>query len=70
MIFYGLTRLFAKAVVFFVLSGFLVGGPAYERVKGNNFNVSQYSIYRAIRILVPLLPVIGITALIGLYIGN
>ena len=71
VIFYALTRLGTEAViVFFVLSGFLVGGPAYERVKGNNFSVSQYSIDRAIRILVPLLPVIGITVLVGLYIGN
>ncbi|EAP82453.1 acyltransferase [Sulfitobacter sp. EE-36] len=71
IIFYALSRLGTEAViVFFVLSGFLVGGPAYERVKRNTFNVYQYSIDRAVRILVPLFPIIGITVLVGLLIGN
>ena len=70
-VFYGLTRLGTEAViVFFVLSGFLVGGPVYERYKAGTFDVYRYSVDRVVRILVPLYPVIGITVAVSLYLGN
>lgn len=54
--FYSVTRLGHEAVlVFFVLSGFLVGGRAIERISKNQFRPKDYTIDRAVRILLPLM---------------
>lgn len=42
-------------IVFFVLSGFLVGGRGFERIYAGDFNVSGYLINRVSRIYPPLL---------------
>lgn len=56
MIVYGFLRLGHEAVlVFFVMSGFLVGGKTLERTIEGTFNVKDYSIDRAVRIMLPLL---------------
>jgi len=56
-IFYALTRAGTEWVlVFFVLSGFLVGGKLIERLGNNTFNLRGYAIDRITRIWVPLLP--------------
>lgn len=42
-------------IIFFVLSGFLVGGRGFERINAGNFSVSDYLIDRISRIYPPLL---------------
>lgn len=41
-------------IVFFVLSGFLVGGRGFERIKNASMNVGSYAIDRFSRITPPL----------------
>jgi peptidoglycan/LPS O-acetylase OafA/YrhL len=57
-------------IMFFVLSGYLVGGKAIERLRNDTFDLKNYIIDRGTRILVPLVPALGLTLLITLYIGN
>jgi peptidoglycan/LPS O-acetylase OafA/YrhL len=55
-IFYLLTRFGEEPVlVFFVLSGFLVGGNAIEKILNNRIDVKSYSIDRLVRIFLPLI---------------
>src|SRR5690348_8364135 len=55
--FFALSRLGHEAViVFFVLSGFLVGGRAFERIAQGRFAAGDYAIDRITRIWVPLIP--------------
>lgn len=54
--FYSLTRLGQPAVlVFFVMSGFLVGGRTIEKMRSGAFDIKTYAIDRTVRILLPLL---------------
>ncbi|MDO4319337.1 MAG: acyltransferase [Bacteroidales bacterium] len=54
--FYFLTRLGNEAVmIFFVLSGFLVGGKLIERCQNRTFNLTQYTVDRSVRIMLPLI---------------
>ena len=56
------TRLGHESVlVFFVLSGFLVGGRATERALAGRFRWADYAVDRVSRIVVPLLPAVGFT---------
>jgi peptidoglycan/LPS O-acetylase OafA/YrhL len=51
------TRLGGEAVlVFFVLSGFLVGGQVLARLRDGRFQLYDYAIDRATRIFIPLIP--------------
>lgn len=43
-------------IVFFVLSGFLVGGRGFERIKNGSMNVGSYAIDRFARITPPSWP--------------
>ncbi len=71
MIWFAFTRLGHEAViVFFVLSGFLVGGKLIERVALQNFNWRSYGIDRATRILVPIVPAVIFAALIDAFYGH
>ena len=45
-------------IIFFVLSGFLVGGRGWERIQNGTMNVSSYAIDRFSRIYPPLLAAI------------
>jgi len=55
-ILYFLTRLGEEPVlVFFVMSGFLVGGTSIKKILNNNVNTQSYFIDRSVRILLPLL---------------
>ena len=55
-ILYFLTRLGGEPVlVFFVISGFLVGGTSIKKILDNNVNTQSYFIDRSVRILLPLL---------------
>ena len=54
--FYFITRLgFEAVLVFFVLSGFLVGGRAIKRLKDSTFKIKDYAIDRFVRIMLPLI---------------
>lgn len=52
-------------IMFFVLSGFLVGGVAAVRIKDQSFKVAEYAIDRFVRIMLPLVPALTLTAIIG-----
>lgn len=59
-IFFAVSRLGHEAViVFFVLSGFLVGGPLVERCWNQQFAVRQFWVDRVTRIYIPLVPAWG-----------
>ncbi|HVX35953.1 MAG TPA: acyltransferase [Hyphomicrobium sp.] len=64
--FFALTRMGHEAVlVFFVLSGFLVGGSAINRALQKQFDARAYAIDRATRIFIPLIPACILTVVIG-----
>ena len=68
-IFFAATRLAYEAViVFFVLSGFLVGGQVLAHIRQSKFKISDYAINRATRILIPLIPACLFTAAIDLFV--
>jgi peptidoglycan/LPS O-acetylase OafA/YrhL len=68
-LFYGLTRSGNEAVlVFFVLSGLLVGGQIISRVKSGRFDWGTYAIDRVSRIFLPLIPAVAISAAIGVLV--
>ena len=78
---FALTRVGNEAVIaFFVLSGFLVGGRTFERTAGGSFRAADYAIDRASRILVPLIPALVLSVMVGwvvdrrveplLFVGN
>jgi peptidoglycan/LPS O-acetylase OafA/YrhL len=63
---FALTRLGTEAVmVFFVLSGFLVGGQIIRSVERGGFDLLEYTINRATRILLPLVPALLLTVTIN-----
>ena len=57
-------------IVFFVLSGFLVGGSSISKMLINKFDVFSYTVDRVVRIYVPLIPALFFSGLVGLYLGN
>lgn len=59
----------AAVLIFFVLSGFLVGGQVIGHVRQARFSFRRYFIDRASRIYIPLVPSIIFSALIGWYLG-
>ena len=68
-LFFAATRLAYEAViVFFVLSGFLVGGQVLAHIRQSKFKISDYAINRATRILIPLIPACLFTAAIDLLV--
>jgi len=70
-VFYAVTRIANEAVVvFFVLSGFLVGGRALERIIQGKFRPSDFLIDRFVRIMLPLIPALFFTAIIRLVIDG
>lgn len=52
-------------MVFFVLSGFLVGGRCLERIIKNSFDPKGYAIDRATRIWLPLIPTVCVTWIVA-----
>ena len=56
LIFFFLTRVAHEAVLlFFVLSGFLVGGKVIQRLRAGTFDLRSYTLDRTVRIMLPLL---------------
>jgi peptidoglycan/LPS O-acetylase OafA/YrhL len=65
LIFFALTRLGTEAVmIFFVLSGFLVGGKLIAQLGRNKFDPTKYAIDRFVRIALPLIPACVLTAIV------
>lgn len=53
---FAISRLGNEAVlVFFVLSGFFVGGKVIEKTLKGDFSLSQYAVDRSVRIFLPLI---------------
>ena len=70
MFLYLILRIGHEAVlIFFVMSGFLVGGKALEKTMGGNFNVKDYSIDRAVRIMLPLIGALLLLIIVNLIVG-
>jgi peptidoglycan/LPS O-acetylase OafA/YrhL len=64
---YGATGLgHAAVIVFFVLSGFWVGGGVLDKVRRNQFNVVEYVMKRLIRLWIVLVPALVLTAVLDL----
>ncbi len=64
------TRLGQESVIiFFVMSGFLVGGKAIERILNNDVNLKAYVLDRFVRIMLPLLASIVLVLLVDLITG-
>ena len=62
---YAFTRISNEAVImFFVLSGFLVGGRATDKMIAGTFSPGSYAVDRVSRIFVPLLPALAFTAVV------
>ena len=61
---------FEWVIVFFVLSGFLVGGKVLERAGSRTFDPMAYGLDRVSRIWMPLIPALLLTAAIGGYLGH
>ncbi len=56
LIFFSVTRVAHEAVLlFFVLSGFLVGGKVIQRLRAGTFDLKSYTLDRTVRIMLPLL---------------
>ncbi len=55
--------------VFFVLSGFLVGGKLIERVRQGTFRPLEYMLDRATRIWIPLIPALLWSAYVASLVG-
>jgi len=69
-IFFAITRLGNEAVLmFFVMSGFFVGGIAFKRLSNNTFDLKNYVIDRTSRIMIPLIPSIVFMVGISLYLS-
>lgn len=55
---------YEAVIVFFVLSGYLVGGMATARMTAGTFSVRDYAVDRLTRLYVALLPALVLTALL------
>lgn len=65
MLTYGLTSLGHQAViVFFVLSGYWVGGSALRNFSGGRFELLEYSVARILRLWIVLVPALLITQIL------
>lgn len=71
LFFYLITRLGHECVlIFFVMSGFLVGGKAIERMRDGKFNLVDYTINRTVRIGLPLISALLLYIPISYYTGT
>jgi peptidoglycan/LPS O-acetylase OafA/YrhL len=67
---YFVTGWFGEAViVFFVLSGFLIGGMGLARLQARTFDLKDYTIDRTSRLFVAFLPALLLTLFLD-YVGN
>lgn len=57
-------------VIFFVLSGFLVGGKLFVNAQKQSFKPSSYILDRTLRIWIPLIPAVLFGTLVSLFLGH
>lgn len=57
-------------IIFFVLSGYLVGGKLIERVRVGSFDVTRYAIDRTTRIYVPYVPALILSGIVWWVAGH
>jgi len=70
-VFFAVTRPnFEPVVVFFVLSGFLVGGKVIERLMSGSFSPGAYALDRFSRIYLPLIPAVILSVAVAWWIGR
>ncbi len=70
-VFFAVTRPnFEPVVVFFVLSGFLVGGKVIERLMSGSFQPGAYALDRFSRIYLPLIPALILSIAVAWWIGR
>lgn len=70
-LFYLIGRLGSEAVfTFFILSGFLVGGPGLERIMNSTFKLRSYIVDRSVRIMIPLLSAVLLFIIIAPIVGS
>jgi len=70
-IFFFLTRVSHEAVLlFFVLSGFLVGGKVIQRLRDGTFDLKSYVLDRTVRIMLPLLSALILILVSNIVIGQ
>lgn len=68
---YAITRIANEAVIlFFVLSGFLVGGRTFSRIAQGTFRPTDFAIDRLVRIMLPLIPALGLTAIVRIIVDG
>jgi peptidoglycan/LPS O-acetylase OafA/YrhL len=69
--FFACTRAGLEAVVvFFVMSGFLVGGKTIERILNGTFNISLYTLDRLTRVYIPLVPALVLAGIVATKQGS
>lgn len=67
-VFYTITRLGPEAVwMFFIISGFLVGGIGLERIQRGTFRLKDYAVNRTVRIALPLIGAIVFYGIVTLF---
>lgn len=59
-----------SVAVFFILSGFLVGGKNLERLRKNTISPKSFIVNRIFRIGIPLTGAIAIIIIVDLFLGN
>jgi len=70
-LFYSITRIgFEAVLIFFILSGFLVGGKSLKRLADGTFRIDDYIIDRFVRIMLPLISALIFTVPIYYLIGD
>lgn len=70
-IFFCITRAGLEwVVVFFVLSGFLVGGKTIKKINKKEFTITKFIIDRVSRVWTPLIPVLFLSSLCSIALGN
>lgn len=63
--FFALTRLGEESVlIFFVISGFLVGGRSADKMIKGQFRLEEYAVDRFVRIMLPLAPALLFTGVV------
>jgi peptidoglycan/LPS O-acetylase OafA/YrhL len=70
-LFYFLTLFGTQAVVvFFVLSGLLIGGGIVAKARKNNFDLQVYAIDRLTRLYIVLIPAVILSVCLFLFVGS
>lgn len=57
-------------ILFFVVSGYLVGGKLYQRLIVGTFDIRKYAVDRLTRIYIPFIPAVVFSALVWLGLGH